>query len=226
MRIDLEIPVSCADGAFGTLADVVIDPGTQRLTHLVVAPRGGNDRPRLAPIAGASTGDGSDGISLACTVAEISESEPIQESVYVRPADFPSGGPDWDVGIQEMYATPEYGSLGPEIMGAGMTMEYDEHVAVSYHRIPKGDVEIRRSSSVTSSDGHHLGHVVGFVVDDDQRITELVLEHGHLWGKRMVAIPGPTIDRFETDELVLSLTGDEVGELTPLAAHHWGSWRP
>ncbi len=55
---------------------------------------------------------------------------------------------------------------------------------------------------MTSSDGHHLGHVVGFVIDDDETITQLILEHGHLWGKRMVAIPGSAIDRFENDELI------------------------
>ncbi|MGO9958864.1 MAG: PRC-barrel domain-containing protein [Solirubrobacteraceae bacterium] len=221
MRIDLDIAVSCADGAFGELADVVIDRGTLRLTHLVVVPRGGDRRPRLAAIEGARSAVGSEGISLACTVAELSESESIQQSAYVRPSELPGGGPDWDVGIQDIYPSPEYGSLGPEILGAAMTMEYDDHVAVSYHRVPKGGVELRRSSPITSSDGHHVGHVVGFVIDDDdQRVTELVLEHGHLWGKRTVVIPGPAIERFETDELTLGLTGDEVGDLKPLAAQH------
>ena len=57
---------------------------------------------------------------------------------------------------------------------------------------------------------------------DEDRITGLVLEHGHLWGKRMVSIPGAAIDRFEIDELVLALSGDEVGALKPLPGHHWG----
>ena len=223
MRIDLDMPVSCADGDYGALADVVIDLATRRLTHLVVAPHDRQDQPRLVPIDGAYGGDGPEGISLAYTVAEISQSEPIQESAYVRPGELPAAGSDWAVGIQEIYSMPESGSLGPEIMGAGVGMEYDQHVAVSYHRIPADAVEIRRASPVTSADGHQLGHVVGFVLDDDQRITRLVVEHGHLWGKRMVAIPGSAIDRFETDELILSLTGDEVGDLKPLPAHHSGS---
>ena len=213
MRVDLDVPVSCVDGAFGELSDVVIDPGVRRLTHIVVQPHDRQDRARLVPFRGAAGGDGSEGISLDCTVAEISRSEPIQESAYVRPGELPQSGVDWDVGIQEMYSPSDSGGLGPGVMGAGMAMEYDQHVVISYHRIPKGGVEIRRASPVTSSDGHHLGHVIGFVIDDDERITRLVLEHGHLWGKRMVAIPGAAIDRFETDELVLKLTSDEVGAL-------------
>jgi hypothetical protein len=222
MRIDLDMRVSCADGAVCELAAVVIDPLARRLTHLVVAPPDASESPRLVPIEAASARDGSQGISLERTIAEISQSESIRESAYVRSSELPAGGPNWDVGIQEIYSISEYDSLGPEIMGSGMAMEYDQHVGVTYHRVPKGDVEIRRASDVTSSDGHHLGHVVGFVTDDNGKITTLVLEHGHLWGKRTVGIPGPAIERFETDELVLNLTSDEVGALKPLPAHRRG----
>ncbi len=38
MRLDLGSPVRCTDDAFGELADVVIDPETRRVTHLVVQP--------------------------------------------------------------------------------------------------------------------------------------------------------------------------------------------
>lgn len=223
MRVDLDIPVSCVDGDFGVLTDVVIDPGTRRLTHAVVQPHDRQERARLSLIAGARCGEGAEGISLACTVAAITESDPIQESAYVRPGELPAAGPDWDVGIQDMFPLSDYSSLGPEVMGSAMTLEYDQHVALVYHRVPKGEVEIRRASAVTSSDGHHLGHVVGFVIDDDETITQLILEHGHLWGKRMVAIPGSAIDRFENDELILNLTGDGVGALKELPAHRWWS---
>ncbi len=104
-----------------------------------------------------------------------------------------------------------------------MPIDYDQHVALSYHRVPKGEVEIRRESPVTSSDGHHLGHVVGFVIDHQERIAHLVLEHGHLWGKRQVAIPGSAIERLENDELTLNLSRDQVQALKPLLTHRWGS---
>jgi sporulation protein YlmC with PRC-barrel domain len=227
MRIDLDMPISCVDGAFGELADVIIDPRSRRLTHVVVAPHDERHRARLVPTQSARAGGpvrpAPDGLTLDCTAAGISASEPIQESAYLRIGELIEAGPDWDVGIQEAYPVPEGGNLGPEIMGSGVALEYDEHVGVNYHRIPKGEVEIRRASGVTAADGHHVGHVVGFVIDDDDRITGLILEHGHLWGKRMVPVEAAAIDRFEIDELVLTLSGDEVGALEPLPGHHrWG----
>ncbi len=116
-----------------------------------------------------------------------------------------------------MSALPDYGSLGPEALGAGMPgVDVDQHVVMSYHRVPKGTVEISRESEVSSTDDEHLGHVVGFVIDDEQPITHLVLEHGHLWGKHKVAIRGSSIARFKTGKVALSLSTDEVGTLKPL----------
>jgi len=46
-----------------------------------------------------------------------------------------------------------------------------------------------------------------------------VFEHGHLWGKREVAIPLAAVARILTDEVVLGLSTDEAGKLKPLPKH-------
>jgi sporulation protein YlmC with PRC-barrel domain len=224
MRLDLGSPVVCADGTFGELTDIVIDPSTRRVTHLVVQPHDQQDLARLVPIDRARAGDGSDGIVLEATVAEITALEPLTKSAYLRLGEFPVEDPDWEVGIEEMFALPYYGSFAPGGLGAGMgPTDYDPHVTISYHRIPKDQVEIRRESAVTSSDGDHLGHVDGFVVDDQEQIAHLVLEHGHLWGKREIAVPIGAVARIENDEVILSLSTDQVGALKPLGVHRWRS---
>jgi hypothetical protein len=98
---------------------------------------------------------------------------------------------------------------------------YDDHVPEVYDRVPKDKIEIRRSSPVFSSDGHHLGHVDGFVVDDQEGITHLVLERGHLWGKREVTIPIGAAEKIENDEVTLSLSKDEIGKLKAVSVHRW-----
>jgi sporulation protein YlmC with PRC-barrel domain len=224
MRLDLHMPIRCVDGRFGELANVVIDPGTRCLTHLVVGPEDRHDHPRLVPVEHVHAGEGSDVISLQCTIAEVTALESIDEFAYVRSGEFPVGDSLWDVGIQEMHPLPGPGSLGPaEALGAGMEIDYDEHVAVTFHRVPKGSVEIRRGSPVTSSEGDHVGHVVGFVVEKEEQIGRLVLEHGHLWRKREVAIPGGAIERLENDAVTLNLSSGAVGALEPLPPHRRGS---
>src|SRR5947209_2945771 len=163
MRVDLDIPVHCVDGGFGELADVVIDPRTRRLTHLVVQPDSGYGNARLVRLEDAHRGGGSQGIQLGCTIAEVLDCEAIQEAAYLRIGELLTGEGDWDVGIQDMSPLPEYGSLGTDALGAGLGVDYDQHISVSYHRVPKGQVEIRRESPVTAAGGEHLGHVTGFV---------------------------------------------------------------
>ena len=39
-------------------------------------------------------------------------------------------------------------------------------------------------------------------------ISRLVLQHGHLWGKRELEIPGASIDRSLSDEVALTPSKD------------------
>src|SRR4051794_20987131 len=173
MRLELGCPVSCADAPAGELADVVIDPLSRRVTHLVVRPHGEADRARLVPIELAD-GDG-EGIRLACPAGEFEALERVHESAYLRVGQVPGADPDWEIGVENYLALPLY----QEMDGLGTVVDTDPHAVVSYDRIPKGEVELRRSSAVTSSDGHHLGHVEGFLVGD-RPMADIVLERGHL----------------------------------------------
>ena len=214
MKLELGCAVRCTDGPFGELADVVIDPIARRVTHIVVAPHHHPDRARLVPVGQAS--DDGDAIALDCSVADIEALEVVHESAYLRVGEFPVADPDWDIGAQNVLALPLY----PEADGYASVVEPDPHVMISYDRIPKNTVEIRRSSAVRSADGHHLGHVDGFLVSQDGT-ADIVLERGHLWGKREVVIPAGSVASIEDDAVTLKLDKDEVGALATRRVHRW-----
>ena len=212
MRLELGAPVRCTNGELGELADVVIDPVRKRVTHLVVQPRHAHGEARLVPVELAGGGEGEPAISLDCTLEEVRGFEPVQEFAYLRLGQVPVDDPDWDVGVQDVLAMPYYEStLGPA--------NYSD-TGIIYDRVPKGEVEIRRASAVTSADGHHLGHVEGFVVEGEE-ITHIVLEHGHLWGRRDVTVPIGAVTKVETDEVTLGLSKDEVGALGGVSVRRW-----
>jgi sporulation protein YlmC with PRC-barrel domain len=211
MRLDLDCAVTCSDGAFGQLSDIIIDPGRLQVTHLVVQPPEHHYLARLMPISRARGGEGADaGVVLDCTLAEINELPRIHESDYVRLSERPVPDDGSDVGIEDGSMVPPMESLGVGGLGSE-AIEIDPYIAISFDRIPKGTAEIRRHSGVTSSDGHHLGHVVALVLDDRDQIAQLFLEHRHLWSKRELEISGGSIDRVRSDEVVLKLSKDEVG---------------
>ena len=214
MRLELGSAVRCSDAAFGELADVVIDPVARRVTHLVVAPHHRPEAARLVPVDRASD-DGS-AIALDCSVADAEAFEAVHETAYLRLGEFPVDDPEWDVGIEDVLALPLY----HEADGFGTVVDPDPHVLIGYDRIPKHTVEIRRKSAVASADGHHLGHVDGFLVSVDGT-ADIVLERGHLWGRREIVVPAASVERIEDDAVTLTLTKDEVGALASRRVHRW-----
>ena len=214
MRLDLGCGVTCTDAAFGELADIIVDPISRRVTHIVVEPHGHHTEARLVPIERARAAG--DGLALDCSTAEVEALEPVHESAYVRAGERIAADPEWDIGPEDVLALPVY----QELNGMGTTIDPDPHVMVSYDRIPKNEVEIRRSSAVLSTDGHHLGHVEGFLIGANQT-ADIVLERGHLWGKREVVIPASAVERVQNDSITLSLTKDEVGALDVRRVHRW-----
>jgi sporulation protein YlmC with PRC-barrel domain len=214
-RLQLGSPVACADGPFGELADIVIDPIQKRVTHLVVQPREWPAVGRLVPVELAED-DGQGGLRLRCSAEEAGELPTVQESVYLRTGEVPKQDPQWDVGVEDVLTLPYYASPGADLYPPGLEWP----VSITFDRVPKGEVEVRRASAVTSADGHHLGHVEAFLVDGDE-ITHLVLERGHLWGRRDVTIPIGAVAKVETDSVTLSLSKDDVGALPALHVHRW-----
>ena len=217
MRLELGKPIHCSDREVGELADLVIDPTTRQVTHLVVRMHAHEGPARLVPVDLVENGGKDEGVSLKCPAAEMDTLETVDRFAYVRTGDFPVEDERWDVGVAELLVAPYYEATGlGEYPGA-----YDPNSGVAYDRIPKGDVEVRRSSEVITKDGQLAGHVDGFVVDGEQHITHFVLERGHLWGKREVTIPIGAVERIDTDAVRLSLAKDEVGALPAVRVNRW-----
>jgi len=210
MRLEIGNRVRCTDGVYGELADIVIDPLEKRVTQLVVQPEQSEGEARLVPIRLAKSGDGGQReIELECTLDEAQRFESVHEAAYLRLGESPAEDPDWDVGVEDVLAMPYY--AGVDV--GSYTGELDSNVTINYDRVPKGEVEVRRASAVISADDHSLGEVDGFVVDADEHITHLVLERGHLWGRKEVTIPIGAVAKVESDVVYVALSKDEVGDL-------------
>jgi len=216
VRLELDKPVVVGGEEVGKLADLVVDPVAKRVTHLVVKPRHGDDTSHLVPIELADPGEEDGKIALTCSHAEFEALPAVEEFTYLRLGEVKTDDPNWDVGVSDILALPYYDSTGL----AGPVDAVGD-MGVVWDRVPKGEVELRRSSRVMSSDGHYLGDVDGFLVDDTDHITHFVLERGHLWGRREVTVPIGAVGAVESDAVTLSLSKDEVGALPSHRVHRW-----
>ena len=80
--------------------------------------------------------------------------------------------------------------------------------------VPLGEADVDRGDPVHALDGE-IGRVQGLLVDpDDHRVTHVLLQEGHLWGRKKVAIPASAVTGVENG-IWLSLTKKQVQDLPP-----------
>jgi hypothetical protein len=80
---------------------------------------------------------------------------------------------------------------------------------------PWGEVEVRRGQNVFATDGA-IGRIRGLVIHPgDHCVTHVLLDEGHLWGQKRVAIPISAV-KDAADGVRLNLTKDEVRDLPPV----------
>lgn len=210
------VEVTCSDGVCGDLRRVVIDPVARVLTHLVVEPKHRQGQGRLVPIdlVDASAEE----IRLRCGAAEFDALQEAEETHFLTGA-----GEQMGYGAGQALAWPYYGlggGMGGIGMG-GMGMANTPQVVIE-DRVPAGEVEVRRGEHVHASDGN-IGRVQGLVIDPkDHHVTHVLLQEGHLWGKREIAIPIGAVKDVAGDGVRLSLTKDEVRDLPPVDLAHPG----
>jgi hypothetical protein len=209
MDIPVNAKVYCQEHECGKTTCVVINPFRKEITHVVVQEKGLEGVERLVPIdlILAST---SERITLSCTSKEFTQIEPFIEYRYV-------GGDDLLLGYEaEHYYMHPY--LVPDMDEYFKRELIDEGI----ERIPAGEIGIHRGASIYATDGK-IGMVDEFLISPaDNHITHLVLQEGHLFGKKHITIPVSEIYRIEENGVHLKLSKQVVGEL-PAIPVRWHS---
>jgi sporulation protein YlmC with PRC-barrel domain len=196
---------SASDGVCGEVSRLVMDPVALTVTHLVIEPKHRRESGRLVPVHLVDTTTGQ--IRLRCTTAEFDELDPAEEIDQVE-------GLDYGGGYGQAEAVQGYGGMGgigATGMGIGMGVGHNTPVVVQ-DVVPLGEVDVQRGESVHALDGE-IGKVQGFLVDpDDNRVTHVLLQEGHLWGRKEVSIPISAVTGVDAG-IRLNITKKQVEDL-------------
>jgi sporulation protein YlmC with PRC-barrel domain len=200
---------SCSDGYCGKVSRLVIDPAARTVTHLVIGPKHRRKLGRLVPIRLVDTT--TDHIRLRCTLAEFENLDPAEEVDREVGAEYDLPGSTYDL----LGSAQRYDAAGAPIRayGAGMRQRGVTPIVVN-DVVPLGDTEVRHGEHVHALDGE-IGQVEGFLVDpSDHRVTHVLLQEGHLWGRKEVTIPISAVTGVD-DGIRLSMTKKQVEDLPP-----------
>ena len=156
-------------------------------------------------------------VQLRCTTTEFEALDDAEDEEFL-----PGASGQWGYEHGQMLSFPYFGlsvgTMGMGGMGMGGTgvagLGIGPH-EVTHDRIPLGEVEVRRGDHVAATDGQ-IGRVRGLVVDPrDHHVTHVLLDEGHLWGEKQVAIPIGAVTDVGTG-IRLKLSKDEVRDLPPV----------
>jgi len=180
----------CSDGVCGEVSRLIIDPATQAVTHLVIDPKQRHEPGRLVPAGLADVVAGE--IRLRCTTAEFGKLEAAEDIEQVQGV---GAGVPLDAGRTPM-GVPRPSRI------------------VIQDVVPVGEAEVGHGEPVHALDGE-IGRVEGFIVDpDDHRVTHVLLQEGHFWGRKEIAIPISAVTRVDKG-IRLNITKQQVEELPP-----------
>lgn len=205
--------VSCTDGACGELVRVIFNPVTDTVTHLAVAPKHHKGLGRLVPIELVEAADKT--IRLRCSTDEFERLDGAEEDQFLPYTDPESGNVTGGAASWPLYGL-HFDSM--PIGSAGFTHLDAPSVPqpVESDRVPLGEVEIHRGDQVHASDGP-IGAVEGLVIDPrDNHVTHVLLQEGHLWGRKQVAIPIAAVVHSDAGWIRVGLTKEEVSDLPPV----------
>jgi hypothetical protein len=183
--IEIGAGVRCSGGSCGRVRCVVVDPVAQDVTHIVVEAKHRQGLGRLVPL-GLISAAGNE-VALNCDLAAF-EDLALAEEIQFMPGSvgYATYGP------RDTLTLPYYG-LGLE----ARTASENAARATMHDALPLGEVGVHRGDCVHATDGE-IGVVKGLVIERrTHHVTHVLLQEGHLWGRRDVAIPIRAVTAFE-----------------------------
>jgi sporulation protein YlmC with PRC-barrel domain len=210
MPFTIGADASCSDGVCGEVSRVVVDPVARAVTHLVVEPKGRQGLGRLVPLDLVEAAGGQ--VRLRCTVAEFEQLDSAEETQFL-----PGTRGYQAYGPEQVLSWP-YASLGGAASVAGDVVSGVSET-VTFDTVPLGEVAVRRDERVHATDGE-IGRVEGLVIDPrNHHVTHVLLQEGHLWGRKEVAIPISAVTGVE-DGIRLNISKRDVEDLPPVDIDH------
>jgi sporulation protein YlmC with PRC-barrel domain len=204
--------VSCSDGPCGLVTRVVVNPVARSVTDIVVEPTGREGLARLVPLDLVDA-TGTE-IRLRCTLEEFEKLESAEDTQFV-PGTYGYGA----FGPEQVLSWPYYGLTGVESVSAD-ALDGGVSQTVTYDMVPLGEVEVRRDDHVHATDGN-IGKVQGLVIEPrSHHVTHVLLQEGHLWGRKEVAIPISAVSSVDDDGIKLSITKHQVQALPAVDIDH------
>lgn len=202
MNVPLNAAVTCTDGPCGRTTNLVVNPVTHVVTHIVLEDKSlpGNAT-RLVPVANVASAS-AQSVTLSCAKAEVAKMPPFAVTDFVQQT--PPG---------MAYSTGD-------VYASQYVFDDTGYSAVAAENLPEDELALYSGMKIEASDGN-IGKLDALVVDPASgAISNVMMQQGHLWGKKDVTIPVSAIEFTDGDTIYLKLDKEAVRALPTTPVRH------
>jgi uncharacterized protein YrrD len=193
MDLKIGVPVYSQTGLCGKLSAVIMNPVTDKITHIVVTEKDFPHTERIIPQSLVKSTD-EEAAYLSCDTQFVHTQQHFVETEYI-PIEVSSENI-----LGEYYFFPYVEPLNGSI-------------PIRSENVPSGELSLHRGEFVEARDGS-VGSVDELIYNsEDKTVTHLVLREGHLWGKKEIAVPVADIDHIESDTVYLNIDKKSIDAL-------------
>jgi len=196
----------------GRVDRVVLDPGTKRVTHIVVRRGLLLTEDKLIPIEAIDRVEDQQ-IYLNRDVEEVEDFPEFEQTHYFLAEEIDEMKDEsstQSVNARPVYWYPTFGLSGA---GQNIFAPRPVYYAATQRNIPKDTVPLRKGARVLSSDGKHIGNIEEVLVDPEMECaTHFVVEEGLLFPDKKL-IPATWLTLVRENEVHLALDASTLGTL-------------
>jgi sporulation protein YlmC with PRC-barrel domain len=190
--LPMNAEVKCAGELCGHISNLILNPVTDTVTHIVVKSIRAPHQEYVVPVRDIVKSS-ANCIHLPFSSGQLENRQHFIETHFLK-VEIPT------------YPTGSY-------MVLPFVVPETKVVSKEQMHIPPGELAIHRGTQVNALE-RHVGQVDEFLVDANSgHITHLILREGHLWGKKDVVIPLSLIDRIEEDVVYLKAAKSAIDKL-------------
>lgn len=208
----------------GSIEQVVVDPRTKEVTHVIVQQGFLFTEDKVLPINLIAEAT-DERVTLKTGVEDLEAMPKFEETHYVRavPA---SDEPAFPPGPKMRAAWPFY-YLPPNEPGKQLIPHWTEAPSPGYTRqttrsVPEDAVVLEKNAAIVSADDDHVGDVAEvFTNAETDRITHLLISRGLLFKEERL-VPVSWIDKVEEGTIHLAVESSVLNRLQPYLADRLG----
>ncbi len=196
----------------GTLDRVVLEPATQKITHIVVEKGLLFETKKLIPIEYVTESEGEKQILLNQRKEDLDKLPVYDETSYIGldPNDYP------DEQVDAVYWYPPLPTTWG-MTGGPLLFPYTEphyvHAEQPEQVLPEGTIALKEGAKVMSKDDKHIGNIEEIIADpSDKRATHIVVSEG-LFLKKKKLVPAHWITDATENKVYLTVWSDLVDRL-------------